>query len=575
PTTESAKFLLKHLQKYNESRETSVEYLRHAARYLPDSEIGALADFTRTKFGDDLDFQFALFKSVREGMAQRGASTMESLRGWAADVAARLAAGGDEKSQPWFNTPVEGKANVTNPWFLQERASADGDKTAKFLCSLPPGGEQLTGILRSQPFAVPARLSFFLAGHDGYPNKPPQKKNVVRLRAADTREVLAEAFPPRNDMAQPVSWDLSAHAGRQGYLEIVDGDDGKAYAWLAVGRFKPEVVKLPIVDPRFIGQRKQEVAELARSFKLTSLEEPLTGWLADKDADPDVRAGAARAVMTLNPEAHVALVGRICADASEPAALRQKVAETLGEVNSPATRTALIESLCAAPERLQVKMALALAGSADGAEALLQLTETGKASPRLLLERSIKERLTAVKPERYVERVEKLTKGLAPLNQELQKVIDQRRVAFDPAKTSAALGAKVFTKNCTVCHSMDNQGGAVGPHLDGVGNRGLERLLEDVLDPNRIVDPGFRYSIVSLKNGEVVTGLLRREEGQVLVFADATGKEISVPKKDIESRVESQSSLMPDNFSELIPVEDFNNLMAFLLSKGSQSTAKR
>ena len=62
---------------------------------------------------------------------------------------------------------------------------------------------------------------------------------------------------------------------------------------------------------------------------------------------------------------------------------------------------------------------------------------------------------------------------------------------------------------------MDNQGGVVGPHLDGVGNRGLERLIEDVLDPSRNVDPSFRYSTVSLKNGEVFSGLQRREEGAV------------------------------------------------------------
>jgi hypothetical protein len=31
---------------------------------------------------------------------------------------------------------------------------------------------------------------------------------------------------------------------------------------------------------------------------------------------------------------------------------------------------------------------------------------------------------------------------------------------------------------------------------------------------------------------------------------------------------------MPDNFSEAIPPADFNNLMAFLLSKGGAATAR-
>src|SRR5204862_17307 len=91
----------------------------------------------------------------------------------------------------WNNTPVEGMANSANPWFVQKRVSADGDKSSWFLCSLPPGGESLTGVLRSKPFTIPAKLRFFLAGHDGYPNKPAQKRNVVRLHRGSPRGVAS------------------------------------------------------------------------------------------------------------------------------------------------------------------------------------------------------------------------------------------------------------------------------------------------------------------------------------------------------------------------------------------------
>jgi putative heme-binding domain-containing protein len=193
----------------------------------------------------------------------------------------------------------------------------------------------------------------------------------------------------------------------------------------------------------------------------------------------------------------------------------------------------------------------------------------------MLQRRPLRERIAATRPADFEKRIETLTKGSSLLNDQIQKVIDQRRATFNPATAKAAPGAKVFTQICSVCHSIDNVGGAVGPHLDGVGNRGLERLLEDVLDPSRNVDPSFRYSTITLKDGTVFTGLQRREEGAAVVFVDATGKETPIAKKDIASRVESQSSLMPDNFSELIPLEDFNNLMAFLLSKGSQTVAKQ
>jgi putative heme-binding domain-containing protein len=110
----------------------------------------------------------------------------------------------------------------------------------------------------------------------------------------------------------------------------------------------------------------------------------------------------------------------------------------------------------------------------------------------------------------------------------------------------------------------------VGPQLNGIGARGLERILEDILDPNRNVDVAFRSQILVLKDGDVLSGLFRREEGEVVILADSTGKEVTVQKRDIESRRESQTSLMPGNFGDIIPERDFQNLLAFLLSRNAQ-----
>ena len=57
-----------------------------------------------------------------------------------------------------------------------------------------------------------------------------------------------------------------------------------------------------------------------------------------------------------------------------------------------------------------------------------------------------------------------------------------------------------------------------------------------------------------------------RYHGKTLVFVDTTGKEVTVPKAQIRSRAESRLSIMPNNFGEIIPVEEFNQLMAFLMA---------
>ena len=97
--------------------------------------------------------------------------------------------------------------------------------------------------------------------------------------------------------------------------------------------------------------------------------------------------------------------------------------------------------------------------------------------------------------------------------------------------------------------------------------RGLDRLLEDTLDPNRNVDQAFRLTTLQLKKGQVVSGLLLREEGALLVLADGQGKEVRIAKDAVEERSTSQQSPMPANFADQISESDFYNLLAYLLGQ--------
>jgi len=185
------------------------------------------------------------------------------------------------------------------------------------------------------------------------------------------------------------------------------------------------------------------------------------------------------------------------------------------------------------------------------------------------LERSVKDKLLAAESSPVQERLDQLTKGLTPPNQNVQWFIRHKLVSYDPAKAEPVRGEQVFTQNCRICHQIDGVGTVIGPQLDGIGNRGLERLLEDLLDPNRNVDRAFRNTILVMKDGEIVSGLFRRDEGEMAVLAESTGKEISIPRKQIQERRESETSLMPDNFGDVLPPEDLDHLMAYLLSKRS------
>src|SRR5262249_14803041 len=126
-------------------------------------------------------------------------------------------------------------------------------------------------------------------------------------------------------------------------------------------------------------------------------------------------------------------------------------------------------------------------------------------------------------------------------------------------------GQRVFEKNCAGCHQIANKGSKIGPQLDGIGVRGLDRLLEDILDPNRNVDQAFRSTVLTLNDGKLVSGLLLREEGKVLVMADKDGKEQRIDAADVDRRAVVPLSPMPANFAETIGEADFAHMLAYLL----------
>jgi len=151
---------------------------------------------------------------------------------------------------------------------------------------------------------------------------------------------------------------------------------------------------------------------------------------------------------------------------------------------------------------------------------------------------------------------------------ELDNLIQKRIAAFGTAKADPERGRAAFATHCAVCHAIEGQGALVGPQLEGIGTRGVARLIEDIIDPNRNIDSNFYVHLITRKDGGVVAGLERGSAGEVLLCVDATGKEHRIPKSEIEKNELTGLSLMPAAFGQSIPEADFNDLIAFLFNHG-------
>ena len=160
-----------------------------------------------------------------------------------------------------------------------------------------------------------------------------------------------------------------------------------------------------------------------------------------------------------------------------------RIVIVLAEPDAEQAQTTLTEAIKSVPERSQLAIAEALAGDAAGAMALIELIDKACMGQRVLARPSVKQKLQASARGELAGRIRELVAHLPPENQVLAALIDQRRGGYAKASASAEKGAAVFAKHCAACHQIAGKGAVVGPQLDGIGNRGLDRLLEDMHRP--------------------------------------------------------------------------------------------
>jgi putative heme-binding domain-containing protein len=460
---------------------------------------------------------------------------------------------------------VDEFSNPSNPWAFEERIQSDTRQPGRLLSSFPRG-EGLTGRLLSKPFGAPQELSFFLAGHDGYPDKPINGNNLVRLVDARTGGVLRSASPPRNDVAQRIEWRLSDLAGREVRLEVIDNDTAGAYAWVAFGRIQPPVVEVPALAPSRVAERQLAAARLAGVTTAETLKSGLSDQLLALAKNTAADVAARSAAWSVVRPSQSNLMG-VVADPQVPFIWRRQIMDMVASENFEKSSAFQIKLFKEAPRSVQAKVTGAAVRSLADVNYVLSAVEEDMIPVAVLADPGSQDMLGKLGDERARQRLQVLLARVQNLDEATAKLVDQRRRLFDRNKADLQRGNQLFEQLCTSCHQLAGKGSLVGPQLDGIGNRGVERLIEDILDPNRNVDTAFRTSAYVLPNGDVESGLFRREEGAVVVLANSAGQEFTLNKSEITASRQSMTSLMPSNFAEALSQAQFNDLLAFLLEQ--------
>ena len=476
----------------------------------------------------------------------------------------------------WMAT-TPGKRDDRKDWPIEprkRRLPGEQETSPLDIYSSFPLGESYQGSWGTAPMLAPEKWSFYIAGHNGLPNMPDHQKNFARLisldlRSGETKE-LFRAYPPRNDVAKWVEWELKEYAGQPVLFEVVDGDAGSSYAWLGVGGFSADALAMDV--------RRSDYALIQSFVSLIGLEDakhspalwkwassPILSescklriwkksWLENQPIDTEILSYAmetqqwdlARRFFWETPDAKDLHF-------SEAFSVWKQQYRQLFRRWSASQQTKIIHRISkyrGAPERL-----------AEWIESSLLSPDVVSTLPPSWwggLSKSESDRLATIKTlaEKSANRSDRIESKLASIKRET---------------VDLEIGKKMYADKCAQCHKLGSVGNVLGPQLEGIGNRGLERLCEDILWPDRNVDEAFRVTLLLLDGGETVTGLVQERNDASITIAEQNGTKRVIPIMDIEQEKKGEVSLMPSNFDEVLTTKELACLLEFLRTEVSKN----
>lgn len=139
--------------------------------------------------------------------------------------------------------------------------------------------------------------------------------------------------------------------------------------------------------------------------------------------------------------------------------------------------------------------------------------------------------------------------------------------AFRPAlalQGDPARGKAVFGQVCIACHQLEGVGRVLGPDLRSVVEHDPEKLMNSILDPSAIIEPGFTAYFCELKNGEQLYGIIAGETGGSVTLKLADTSTRNILRSDIVKLQSSKASLMPDGLEALLTPQSLADLISYL-----------
>ncbi len=147
-----------------------------------------------------------------------------------------------------------------------------------------------------------------------------------------------------------------------------------------------------------------------------------------------------------------------------------------------------------------------------------------------------------------------------------QKLAEMQRLKAlaQSAQGDQEKGRELFVQRCAACHTLFNEGGKVGPELTGYERNNMDFWLLAILEPSIEIREGFGAYICKLKDGQILMGIIEKQDAGGVVIKDVAGQKHAFRQLDIASLEASPISIMPEGLLGGLNDTQLRDLFAYL-----------
>jgi len=414
----------------------------------------------------------------------------------------------------------------------------------------------------SIPKAMPALAA--LLQEERFTSEPLLRRSInAALRVGGERELdMLISFAKRTDVSGDLRGEALAALGTWASPSVLDRVDGRYRGEISRDS---NIVKQKIQGdiPVFLKDRNPYIligtSKILGTLGISTYNSQLKS-IFTKDGRPEVRVAMIEALGELHDDAIASIVKRGMRDKDEnvrAAAVSMIPALNISKNELPGVIDPIFKNGSIREQQTMISALteMPLNQSGDALMNLIQKAGNKQLNPGVILD--LIEAVESTHSEDLIGSLSKLKNSGYSLDSYKEALYGGRNWP----------GANVFKNNsaaqCVRCHALDGAGGKVGPPMDNIANiLSREEILQSLIDPGARLAPGYGSVVLTLKDGQVVSGILAAETKEEIILRTSDAEPMEIAVSRIKKRDNMPSAMPP--MGSVLSKRELRDLVEFL-----------